>query len=75
MSKMIRLRQVPDALLRQIKARAAKSRLSLSDYLIREMRKIAERPTLEEMRERLRGSGSLSRERLTKAFRAEQKSR
>ncbi|MGO8857010.1 MAG: hypothetical protein ACLQO1_15055 [Steroidobacteraceae bacterium] len=54
MSKMIQLRHVPDALHRQLKARAALSGLPLSDYLIREVRKIAEQPTLEEMQERLR---------------------
>lgn len=54
MSKMIQLRRVPDALHRQLKARAALSGLPLSDYLIREVRKIAEQPTLEEMLERLR---------------------
>jgi hypothetical protein len=51
---MIQLRHVPDALHRQLKARAAMSGLPLSDYLIREVRKIAEQPTPEEMRERLR---------------------
>jgi antitoxin FitA len=54
MPKMIQLRHVPDALHRQLKARAAMSGLPLSDYLIREVRKIAEQPTPEEMRERLR---------------------
>src|SRR5208282_885755 len=54
MSKMIQLRHVPDALHRQLKARAALSGLPLSDYLIREVRKIAEQPTLQEMQERLR---------------------
>jgi hypothetical protein len=53
MSKMIQLRHVPDALHRQLKARAALSGLPLSDYLIREVRKIAEQPTPDEMRERL----------------------
>ena len=55
MSKTIQLRHVPDALRRRLKARAANSGLSLSDYLIRELRKITELPTLDEMRERLRG--------------------
>ncbi len=55
MSKMIQLRNVPEALHRQLKARAALSGLSLSDYLIREARKLAEYPTPEEVRERLRG--------------------
>ena len=54
MSKMIQVRNVPDALHRTLKARAAMSGLSLSDYLLREIREIAERPTLEEMQERLR---------------------
>jgi hypothetical protein len=42
MSKTIRLRNVPDALHRRLKARAAMSGLPLSDYLIHELRKIAE---------------------------------
>ena len=54
MSKLIQLRNVPDALHRQLKARAALAGLPLSDYLIREVRKIAEKPTPEQMRERLR---------------------
>ena len=53
MSKMIQLRNVPDPLHRQLKARAALAGLPLSDYLIREVRKLAEYPTPEEMRERL----------------------
>ena len=54
MSRMIQLRHVPDSLHRQLKARAAMAGLSLSDYLIREVRKITEFPTAEEMRARLR---------------------
>jgi len=54
MSTMIQLRHVPDTLHRQLKARAALSGLSLSDYLIREVRKIAELPSAEEMQQRLR---------------------
>lgn len=53
MSKMIQLRNVPDSLHRQLKARAALAGMALSDFLIREVRKIAEYPTSEEMRERL----------------------
>ena len=53
MPRMIQLRHVPDALHRRLKARAALSGLPLSDYLIREVRKIAEQPTPDEMRERL----------------------
>lgn len=53
MSKMIQLRNVPDALHRSLKARAAMARMSLSDYLLVEIKEIAERPTLAELRERL----------------------
>jgi len=53
-TKMIQLRNVPDALHRQLKARAALTGLSLSEFLVREVRKIAEQPTAEEMLERLR---------------------
>ena len=54
MSKMIQLRNVPDVLHRQLKVRAATLGMSLSDYLITEIREIAERPTLAEFRRRLR---------------------
>ncbi len=54
MSKMIQLRNVPDALHRSLKARAAMAGMSLSDYLLAEIKEIAERPTLSELRERLR---------------------
>jgi plasmid stability protein len=53
MSKMIQLRNVPDALHRGLKARAAMAGMSLSDYLLAEIKEIAERPTLAELRERL----------------------
>ena len=52
MSKMIQLRNVPDALHRTLKARAATAGMSLSDYLLGEIKEIAERPTLAEIRER-----------------------
>jgi len=50
---MIQLRNVPDALHRSLKARAALAGMSLSDYLLAEIREIAERPTLAELRDRL----------------------
>jgi len=53
MSKMIQLRNVPDALHRHLKARAAIAGMSLSDYLLAEIKEIAERPTLAELRDRL----------------------
>ena len=53
MSKMIQVRNVPDALHRGLKARAAMAGMSLSDYLLAEMKEIAERPTRAELRDRL----------------------
>jgi plasmid stability protein len=50
---MIQLRNVPGALHRNLKARAAMAGMSLSDYLLAEIKEIAERPTLAELRERL----------------------
>ncbi len=53
MSKMIQLRHVPDELHRKLKVRAAMNGQSLSDYLIAEVRAVAERPTAAEIRYRL----------------------
>lgn len=53
MSAMIQTRNVPDALHRQLKSRAALAGMSLSDYLLNEIRQVAERPTLDELRARL----------------------
>jgi plasmid stability protein len=53
MTAMIQIRNVPDALHRRLKARAALAGMSLSDYLLSEIREMADRPTLEELRARL----------------------
>jgi plasmid stability protein len=53
MPKMVQIRNVPDALHRRLKARAALEGMSLSDYLLSELRKVAERPSLSELRARL----------------------
>ena len=53
MPKMIQLRNVPDSLHRRLKACAASEGLTLSDFLTREARRIAERPTREEFVQRL----------------------
>lgn len=50
---MIQIRNVPEDLHRKLKARAVLEGKSLSDYLLDEMRRIAERPTLAEMLKRL----------------------
>ena len=54
MSKMIQIRNVPDALHRTLKSRAAAAGMSLSNFLLVEVQRSAARPTLDEMRERLR---------------------
>jgi antitoxin FitA len=54
MSKMVQIRNVPDDVHRALKIRAAKLGMSLSEYLLREVTKVAERPTLGEAIERIR---------------------
>lgn len=54
MATMIQIRNVPDALHRRLKSRAALAGMSLSDYLLDELRQMAERPTLNELQARLR---------------------
>lgn len=49
MSKMIQIRNVPDALHREAKARAARAGMSLSDFLLREVERLLERPPLEDV--------------------------
>ena len=54
MSVMIQVRNVPDDLHRVLKARAAMEGKSLSDYLLGEIRAVVDKPTMAEMRARLR---------------------
>jgi antitoxin FitA len=53
MPTMVQIRNVPSEVHRALKARAALEGMSLSDYLLRELRSSLERPTLEEIRTRL----------------------
>jgi antitoxin FitA len=48
MSSMIQIRNVPDKLHRELKARAAHTGMTLSDYLLAELRALAVRPTMQE---------------------------
>ncbi len=76
MARMIQLRHVPDDLHRKLKARAALEGLSLSDYLLREVQRVAERPTLAELRQRLAHRTPVSpRIPTAKAVRAERERR
>ena len=59
MSKtMVQIRSVPSEFHRRLKARAAMEGMSMSDYILREIGKALERPTRQEVLDRLRtGSG------------------
>ncbi len=50
---MIQIRNVPDGLHRTLKARAAKAGMSLSDYLLSEVERIAKKPTMQEWLEKV----------------------
>jgi plasmid stability protein len=50
---MIQVRHVPDAIHRKLKARAATAGMSLSDYVLAELRRLAERPSREELLARI----------------------
>jgi len=60
MSRMIQVRNVPDNLHRTLKAQAAMAGMSLSDFLLAEIRRVAERPSIAELRERLRRRSAVS---------------
>jgi antitoxin FitA len=76
MPVMIQIRNVPSHLHRRLKARAALEGMSLSDYLLREVRRAAERPTPEEIQQRLAGRTSVRpRPGPAAAVRAERESR
>lgn len=76
MSKMIQLRHVPDDVHRKLKARAALEGLSLSDYLLQEVKKVAARPTLAELEARLAQRTPVTlREPSARAVRAERNMR
>ena len=53
MSRMVQIRNVPEEIHRTLKSRAARAGMSLSDYLLAELRKVAERPTADELVQRL----------------------
>lgn len=76
MDKMIQLRHVPDNLHRRLKARAAVEGLFLSDYLLREVPRISERPTVNELAAPLRRRALVApRESPARVVRAERDAR
>lgn len=73
---MIQVRNVPDELHRTLRVRAAQAGLSLSDYLLKQLRRVADRPTRDELLERIaRRAPVRSRVRAADAVRAERERR
>jgi plasmid stability protein len=68
---MIQVRDVPDAVHRTLKMRAAAAGMSLSDYVKRDLEIAASRPTLDEIdaRVRERGTSSLHAETIVSTLR------
>jgi len=58
MSKMIQIRNVPDEVHRVLKLRAVQAGMTLSDYLLKEVTAVAQRPTVEELTQRIRRRGA-----------------
>ena len=57
MPTTIQIRNVPDNVHRTLKARAALAGMSLSDFLLAEIRGVAARPTVDELRRRIARRG------------------
>jgi len=53
MSRMIQIRNVPEEVHRQVKARAAMEGMTLSDFLLRELVRILELPPRSEIQRRI----------------------
>ena len=51
--KLLQIRNVPDAVHRTLKSRAALAGMSLSEYALAELRRAAERPTRDEVLARI----------------------
>ena len=56
---MIQIRNVPDPIHRELKARAARAGMTLSDYLLRIVRQATERPEASELALRVRELGAV----------------
>lgn len=53
MSVMVQIRNVPDELVHELKARAAAARMTLSDFLLVRLSEMAEEPVLDDVLDRL----------------------
>ena len=59
MSKMIQVRDVPESVHATLKSRAAREGMSLSDFIKRELERVAERPTMQEWLERTQNTKAI----------------
>lgn len=75
MGTVVQIRNVPADLHRELKSRAALEGLSLSDFLLREIRGVMVRPTLEEFKKRLASRRPVRPRPAPAAVRAERDSR
>jgi plasmid stability protein len=76
MSVMIQIRHVPDDIHKNLKIRAIKKGMSLSDYLLSELVKIVKRPTLEDILARIEAREPVNvQESSVDAVRAEREAR
>lgn len=76
MSKTIQIRDVPDDVHRTLRSRAAQAGLTLSDFLLAEVTRLARRPTIEELSARIAARGTVRvNESSARAVRAEREGR
>jgi hypothetical protein len=73
--KTIQIRNVPEHLHRALKARAAKQGSTLSDYILAELRRLADRPTPEQIMQRIRRRTPVDGPSAADLIRAERNSR
>lgn len=60
MGVLVQIRDVPEEVHRTLKARAAAAGLSLSEYLRTELARVAGRPTVDELADRVRARGAVT---------------
>jgi hypothetical protein len=72
---MIQIRNVPDDLHRSLKERAAREGTTLSDLILRELPRLARRPSPEEVLERIRNRGPVGGPPAAELIRAERAER
>jgi plasmid stability protein len=72
---MIQIRNVPADVHRALKSRAAQAGMSLSDYLLREITCLTERPVLEDVLARIKQRGATRSPPAARSVRAERDGR